>query len=227
VIDDWSTYAVADFIPFTAEVYFRLIERIGERFWPLHLPAIALGGAIVWLGRTGRTGIACVLLAMVLAWVAVNFHIREYAELNWAGIWAGYAFLATAGLLVLFVLLPPARQWTASAGSIRPAIGLLLAAVGLFGYPLIAPLSGHGWMRAETFGIHADPTAVVALGCALILLRGLRLWLVAIVPLLWCMISALTLHTLEAAWAWVLVAAIALAGAGLIIGSLPRRHTAR
>jgi len=31
-----------DFIPFTAEVYFRLLERVGEAFWQQQLLTLAL-----------------------------------------------------------------------------------------------------------------------------------------------------------------------------------------
>ena len=33
MIADWASYALADFIPFTAEVYARLVERVNEAGW--------------------------------------------------------------------------------------------------------------------------------------------------------------------------------------------------
>ena len=57
---------------------------------------------------------------------------------------------------------------------------------------------------------------MAALGIALLMLRGYRLWLVAVVPMLWCLASALTLQVLQAPWAGVLYAAIGVALLGMI-----------
>lgn len=42
-MNGWQTYRLEDFIPFTPEVYWRLLERINEAFWPLHVLAVAIG----------------------------------------------------------------------------------------------------------------------------------------------------------------------------------------
>lgn len=212
---DWTSYAVADFVPFTAEVYFRLIARVSERLWPLHAVTLGAGLAAAGLAWSGRTRIAGMLLAAILAWVGVAFLAGEYAQLNWAGTWFGGAFVAAAALLLLFTApgprgsaRPRARLRTRSVPELA---GLLLAAFGLLVYPLIAPLAGNGWSRAETFGIHPDPTAVAALGIVLMMLRGFRLWPVGIVLLSWCLASALTLQVLDAPWAYLLHAAAGVA----------------
>ena len=31
---DWLSYKAQDFVPFTHDVYFRVIERTGETLWP-------------------------------------------------------------------------------------------------------------------------------------------------------------------------------------------------
>lgn len=209
-------YALADFVPFSAEVYFRLIERVGETFWPLHGPALLLGMVAVWLAWRGRPRISCALLAVPWAWVGVTFLGQRYAELNWAGGWFAGAFLVEAGILLL-VAAAGAGVDRSGAGQVdrqrqvAPVAGLLLAAFGIAVYPAIGPLSGFASMQAETFGIHPDPTAVATLGVALVALRGVGLWLAAVVPLLWCVVTGLTLQVLDASWALVPLVAAALA----------------
>lgn len=85
MIADWRTYSVADFVPFTAEVYVRLIERANTAQWPLHLLGLAAGAAALVLARRGRGRLGSALLAGAWAWVGAAFLMRGYAELSWAG----------------------------------------------------------------------------------------------------------------------------------------------
>ncbi|RBI66393.1 MFS transporter permease [Vreelandella sulfidaeris] len=200
-MNEWTSYRLQDFIPFTAEVYFRLLERMGETFWPLHLLTLALGIANLALALKHRPQLACLLPAPLWAFVAVAFFIQRYAGLNWAGGYVGYAFIAQAVLLVLMALTgwgtdnaPRATHPPVSIGIAITLFGLVLMPTLM---PLIAPLSGGSWYQAEVFGIHADPTAVTTLGLVLIMLRGFGLWIAAIIPALWLVVSGLTLQVLD------------------------------
>jgi hypothetical protein len=206
-LNESGGYAPADFVPFSAQVYFRLIERVGETFWPLHVPAVALGLAVMILAWRGRSRIACALLAVPWAWTGITFLGQRYAELNWAGGWFAGAFLIEAGVLLSLAATGAgfdranARRTAFRPRSVPHHGGLLLAGFGVLVYPMIAPLSGFDPLQAEAFGIHPDPTAVAALGILLMALRGLSLWLAAFIPLLWCLVTGLTLAVLDAAWA--------------------------
>lgn len=212
----WASYRLQDFIPFTTDIYFRLLERMGEAFWPLHLLTLALGAAALILTLKSRARLASLLIAPLWAFVALAFFIQRYAELNWAGSYAGYLFFAQAAILLLIAL--------ASCGMGKPAhwksppvvIGMVLAIFGLLGLPLIAPLTGGSWHQAEVFGIHPDPTAIVTLGLVLIALRSFAMWIAAIVPALWMLISGLTLEVLDAPGAIALLATLATGVAGLV-----------
>lgn len=221
---DLTSYSVADFIPFSAEVYFRLIERVSETWWPLHLLTLAGGLAAVLLAWSRRARVASGLLAAALAWTGATFLVGEYAQLNWAGSWFGWAFVVAAGMLLVFALIRPGRAVPLRPISVPDVAGVALAALGVAGYPLIAPLVGRGWSQAEVFGIHPDPTAVAALGIALLMLRGWRLWLAAVVPGLWCLASALTLQVLRAPWAGVLYAALGAALFAMVWRSIAARR---
>lgn len=227
-MNEWTSYQLQDFIPFTADVYFRLLERMGETFWPLHLLTLALGVATLVLALKHRTRLACLLPASLWAFVAVAFFIQRYAELNWAGGYVGCAFIAQAVLLILMALTGWGMDNAPRATNTPVAIGIAITLFGLILMPLImqmiAPLSGGSWYQAEVFGIHADPTAVTTLGLVLIMLRGFALWLAAIIPALWLVISGLTLQVLDSGGAAVLFGVLVIALVGLVWKSIePKR----
>ena len=74
-------------------------------------------------------------------------------------------------------------------------IGLALLFYALAIHPLIAPLTGRPITQAEIFGLAPDPTAIATLGILLAANRPL-LHLFAI-PVLWCLVTGLTLWTME------------------------------
>jgi hypothetical protein len=197
-MNDWTSYQLQDFIPFTADVYFRLLERMGETFWPLHLLTLAMGAAALVLALHHRTRLACLLPAPVLVFVAIAFFFQRYANLNWAGSYVGYAFIVQAVLLALIALTGLGLNKTPLRTSPPIMIGVAVSLFGLIILPLLAPLTGGSWYQAEVFGIHADPTAITTLGLVIVLLRGLALWAAAIIPMLWVSISGLTVHALDA-----------------------------
>lgn len=218
-------YRLQDFIPFTADVYFRLLERVGEAFWPLQVLTLALGGMALLLAIKNRVRAVSLLLAPFWVWVAVTFFMQRYAELNWAGGYIGYAFLAQAGLLALIPLMNPGISEPPQRKSLPVVAGAAIALFGLVGQPLMAPLSGGSWYQAEVFGIHPDPTAITTLGLALVALRGVRLWAIATIPMLWLVLSALTLLVLDVARAIPLFVVLGVGVLGLVwkSASLPGR----
>lgn len=219
-MNDWASYRLQDFIPFTADVYFRLLERMGETFWPLHVLTLALGATAIGLALKGRTQLARLLPAPLWAFVGVTFFIQRYAELNWAGGYVGYAFIGQGVLLALVALTGFGLDKTLRPTSPPVVIGLAIALFGLVGMPLIAPLTGGSWYQAEVFGIHADPTAMTTLGLALILFRGWILWAASSIPMLWLLVSALTLQVLGTAGFQILFLMIAIGLVGLVWKSI-------
>lgn len=215
-MSEWASYQMQDFVPFSADVYFRLLARMGESFWPLQLVTLAVGLLTLLLAFRGRVRIALALLAPLWGLVAVAFFVRRYTGLNWAGEIIGWAWLLQSALLFLV-------SFTGWGRAPRPALlspalqsGLLVALLGLIGFPLLALASGHPPPQAEAFGLHPDPTAVATLGILLIAARGPALWSLALVPMLWLAISGLTLKVLGAPWYPVLFAVLAVVIAGLI-----------
>lgn len=216
----WTSYRLQDFVPFTEEVYFRLLERMSESFWPLHILTLTLGAAAIGLAFKGQSRLACLLSAPLWVFVGVAFFMQRYAELNWAGDYGGYAFIAQGVLLAVIALTGFGLDETSRPTSLPVLIGLAMALFGLVGIPLVAPLTGGSWYQAEIFGIHPDPTAVTALGLALIVFRGGVLWAAGIIPMLWVLVSALTLQVLDAPGFRVLFAIVAIGPVGLMWKSI-------
>ena len=100
--------------------------------------------------------------------------------------------------------------------------GYLILGFALAGQPLLAPLQGRGWASSEVFGIAPDPTAMATLG-VLLLARGRLLPLLLPIPVLWCLLSGLTLQTMGEPQAWAPYAALALAAAAWIWTIIRRR----
>ena len=167
---EWWTYRLSDFLMFSPETYWRLVELYNRDFWPLHLPLLAAGLAALWLAATRRVqtfrGIA-VGLAAVWWWVGWAFLRERYATINWAAQYVALAFAVQAVLLLIAGL--TCRQTHTPSGAAVRTLGGLLAVAGLL-YPLLGLAAGRPWVQAEVFGMAPEPTALFTLG--LLLLGG-------------------------------------------------------
>ncbi|MCG5501776.1 DUF6064 family protein [Ectothiorhodospira lacustris] len=229
-MSDWQTYRLEDFIPFTADIYWRLLERINETFWPLHIVAVSIGLAALLLALRGNKRMALVLLAPAWLTSGILFHLTYYAELNWAAPWFGWGFVAQAVLLLTFAFFAGSIRTQGPSKGLSAWIGTTITVVSLFGYPLIAATIGPGLSHAETYGLHPDPTAIATLGVLLIILRGPALWLALTIPTLWCVIGSLTLMAIDATGALIpLAAATIIAGTAIAcsIQSAAQNHPSR
>jgi len=212
---EWLSYTPSDFLLFSARTYYRLFELYNRAIWPLPIPALVLGLAILLLLHRGGTRQGVIVSAILSAgwlWTAWGYLLGYYDTINWAARYFAIGFVIE-GLLLLWtgavrgrLWFQPDRDWTSRGG-----VALFLFA--LLGQPLIGPLVGRDWSQAEVIGVTPDPTAVATLG--ILLTTGKRLpWGLMIIPLLWCALSGATLWTMGTPDAWLLPAA-ALGALGL------------
>lgn len=206
-MSEWWTYSLSDFLMFSARSYWRLTELTNRDVWPLQLVALAAG--IVVLGCMARADaraqrIAYPVLGVGWIWVGWTYHLQRYADINTGAPYFAAAFALQALLLWLCAL----RPRIVAASRLRRRSGLLVGGAGVLAYPLLAPVDGHGWSRAEVFAIVPDPTAVATLGA---LLAWRAHWLAWIIPLAWCAASSATLMELRLWQAWVPAACAVLA----------------
>lgn len=198
MIEDWSSYSLSDFLLFSPQVYFRLLELHNKDVWPAQLAAIACGAVVFALmirPDRNRMRLAFGLLGVVWVWVAWSFFWERYATINWAASYAAPAIALEGLMLLAYAAAGGDRGWR--SGSRASWAALALIAFALAGYPFIAPVMDRPWQAAEIFAIAPDPTAVATLA-TLALANGFARWLLMIIPVLWCAITGLTLWTLGA-----------------------------
>jgi hypothetical protein len=215
-MSEWWTYRLEDFLLFSPRVYWRMFELQNEALWPLQLVTVTGGLVIVFiLHRQPKRGGAWIgiLLAMLWIFVGWSFLWNRYAGINWASAYVVPIFVLQAILLPLAATLRGGL--TFDRRDFAGWIGLLLAVAGLVLYPLLPLLAGRSWASAEVFGLAPDPTAIVTVGL-LLAGRGRLLFMLLPVPLLWCLISGLTLWAMDDGQAWLplLVVPIVLVSLG-------------
>ena len=180
-MSEWWSYGLSDFLMFSPATYWRLVERYNRDVWPLQPPMLLLGGALLWWVGTGRPAAARAVpaaLAAVWLWVGWAFHWQRYAPINWAAEYFAAAFGLQA-VLLLAAALGRGRDPARPVGS-QGGLGLALAGIAVVAYPLLAPLAGRPWSRAEAFGVMPEPTALATLGLLLAMRQPHGAWLMLI-----------------------------------------------
>ena len=198
-MSEWWTYSLQDLLMFSPQTYYRLFERINADLWPAHLLALALGASTLLLfGRHRDRATPWVFAILAVGWgsVAWFYFWARYANIHLAAPWFALAF-AVESLLLIWMGLSH-RRFSIARPSVlrhRAALGLVLFALGV--YPLIGLALGRSWTQAEVIGLAPDPTALATLG--ILLLTGTRsFWVLAPIPILWCLISGATLWAMAA-----------------------------
>jgi multidrug transporter EmrE-like cation transporter len=193
-MSEWWTYRPEDFLLFSPRVYWRLFELQNAQYWPLHLLALALGGLILVLAfrqSHGQDRWIWLLFAALWMFIGWSFLWQLYATINWAIAYVAPVFAVQALLLIVAA----SGKVTFDRQDIAGRAGLLLATFGLVFYPLLPALFGRPWTNAEVFGIAPDPTAIATLGF-LLAASGRMVLLLFPVPLIWLLLSGVTLDTM-------------------------------
>lgn len=208
---EWSSYGLSDFLMFSARTYYRQFELMNRELWPLPVLALGVGAAIVaCMLRMRPAGPRIALALLALSWLCVAwaYLLERHADINTGAPYFALGFCIQAGLLGWMALRRPAAP--PSAG-IAGRLAMLLVLIALVVLPALAPANGRGWWQAEVFGLAPDPTVAATLG---VLLFWRAHWVLWVIPLLWCAISAATLMTLRAPLPWLLPALACAAIAG-------------
>lgn len=190
---EWWSYSLSDFLLFAPRTYYRLFELYNAEIWPAQLAALAFGIAILFLwfrsaAWAGRASAA--ILAALWLFIAWAYHLERYATINWVAEYFAWGFAAEAALLAWFGVVrgrlePGPEAQPARAGG----LGMFVFALAI--HPLIGLALGRAWTGAELFGVAPDPTVVGTLGVVL-RARGIALWALLPLPLVWCLVSGAT-----------------------------------
>ena len=222
-MSEWWTYRPEDFLLFSPRVYWRMFELQNDMMWPLHLVTFAAGLVIVLslLARPKHgVGWIILLLAALWAFVAWSFLWNRYAAINWAIIYVAPAFALQAIVLAVAAIIHGGL--TFDRRDVAGWTGLLLAFTGLVLYPILPPLAGRPWRSAEVFGVAPDPTVIMTLGL-LLAARGRALPILLPIPLLWCLLSGLTLWAMDDRQAWLPLLAMGIFLVALGLRSVMKR----
>jgi hypothetical protein len=222
-MSEWWTYTLGDFLMFSPRVYWRLIERYNSAVWPAQVAVVLAGLAIAPVVRApGPPQARMIAGALAAAWAVSGwgFLWARYASINWAARWLAGLFAVEALLLAAFAAREPLAFVASDRGRRAVGLGLYLGSVALF--PLLSILGGRGWAGAEVFGLYPDPTAAGTIGLLLLVEDTAVRRALLLLPLLWCLVAALTLAALGAPHAWAPGVAALVAAAGL--ARLPARR---
>lgn len=206
-MSEWWTYSLSSFLLFSARTYYRLFELTNADVWPLQIVTLAAGLAIpVLVVRGAASGgrVVAAILAALWLFVAWAYMLQRYDPINFAARYYAIGFAIQAGLLIWTGVIRDRLRFDSARW-----IGIAFIIYALVLHPLIAPLSGRPWTQAEIFGLAPDPTVVATLGVFVAAARPN--WLLLILPLLWCVISGLTLWAMESPEAPILPLAAAVA----------------
>jgi hypothetical protein len=211
-MSEWWTYSFSSFLLFSPRTYYRLFELYNAAVWPLQVVALALGLAVVVLIRrapawSGRA-VAATLIACWL-FVAWAYLLERYDTINFAARYYAIGFALQAALLAWTGVFRDRLRFDMRDATAR--IGLAVVVYALAVHPLLPLFTDRPWTQGEIFGLAPDPTAIATLG--VLLATDRPRWHLLALPLLWCVISGLTLWTMESSDAPVvpLVAAVSAA----------------
>jgi hypothetical protein len=198
-MSEWWTYRPSDFLLFAPRTYFRLAESYNLDLWPAQIFTLAAALLLVglaWRGYARAGRFVALGLASAWAFIAWRFHWTHYATINWAAIHFALAFGMQAALLVGAAFLD-ALRYDPRPPAARRYAGLALVVIALALQPLAALMLGRPAMQLEVAGLFPDPTALLTLG--LLLIAGRAHWSLFPLPVLWCLVSATTLWTMNTA----------------------------
>lgn len=220
-MSEWSSYRLRDLLLFSARTYERLFESYNAAIWPAQILALllALGIAVLALRRRGSARASRAIAAILAAgwvWTGVAFLIQRYAAINWSALYFAWAFVAEAALLLWLGVVRGSLVFERPA-DLPSRLGFGVFVFGLAGMPLLAPVLGRGWTGAQVFLLCPDPTAIGTLGL-LLAARVRRRAVLMVVPILWCLYTAIFLLAMKSPDWW-----ISPLLAGLVVIALTRR----
>lgn len=165
-------YSLYDFLLFSPEVYWRMVENFAVDFiWLATIVNLVLFGALTAFKHKYVSNILFWTLAICWVWLGWRFYIIEYGSINWFARYIG-AFC----LLLTPIFITLAIRTKAQFDAIELALLSSTIVYIVFVRPLLLKVLGHGWQPSGV-GLLPVPTILVSLGLLLSIKFSYR-WLV-------------------------------------------------
>ena len=176
-------------LPFTVDEFLGVFADYNRAVWPAQILWLGLALMVVAAlasARRSAARLALWALGLLWLWAGLAYHLAFFSAINPAArLFAGLSVAAaiTFGWAAY-------RQWSPAPPVIgaRRAVGWLLLAYALVGYPVIGLLAGQRYPAFPTFGLPC-PITIFTFGI-LLLVPGLPR-AVIVLPLLWSAIGSL------------------------------------
>jgi hypothetical protein len=141
---------------------------------------------------------------LAAAWLSVSagFLWMHYAAIDWAAVYFVPVFVGEA-LVAFWLGTVHGRLTFAAERGVAGMIGIALYVYALALHPLIALVAGRQLQAAEVLGVAPEPTAIATLGLLSLAARRTGTLPLIILPIIWCLASALTLRTMGASEGWI------------------------
>lgn len=210
-MSEWWTYSLSDLVMYSRQTYYRLFELYNVAIWPAQIVAVAAGvsaWAVLRRADVRRGRLIAAFLALCWMWVAIAFHAKRYAAINWAALDFAWGFGVEAVLLVWTGIIR-GRLVFDREGRPMARSGLAIFLFALAVQPMVGLVFGRTWRQLEFFGLAPDPTAIGTLGLLLVA-AGRTRWELIVIPAIWCVISAAMLWAMKTPDAWIVAIAAAL-----------------
>jgi hypothetical protein len=224
-MSEWWTYSLSDLVMYSRQTYYRLFELYNVAIWPAQIVAVVAGVSAWALLRRAdlrRGRLIAAFLALCWLWVAIAFHAKRYAAINWAAVDFAWGFGVEAVLLVWTGIIR-GRLVFDREGRPMARAGLAIFLFALAVQPVAGLVFGRTWRQLEFFGLAPDPTAIGTLGLLLVA-AGRTRWDLIVIPAIWCVLSAAMLWAMKTPDAWIVAIGAALVTALAIARAVALRR---
>jgi hypothetical protein len=191
----WSTYRIRDFLLFSRDILFEVIEAYNYDVWPWQLLWLGLAAVIMIFllsPSPQRTRVVFGLTAVAWACVGLVFHLQYFSPINWAARYA--AGLCVGEALLLAILGGIRGQLNIQERGLLRSLG-----IGIFFFSAFIPLElawGYDLAQIMGFGWGPDRTALGTIGLLLAVRSGFWNWILILPALIWCGLALLLLYAL-------------------------------
>lgn len=197
-MSEYLDYTLTNLLLFSPETFFRQFELYHSAVFPVQLvlPFLFIGLLFCYKKAPNYfVSVTLVLIAASCVLCAFAYHLQFYKSINWVAHYFAKLFILQ-GVLFTFAAYKQWREPIILNVSVRRVIGGLLIFYSIVAFPFIDLLLRENWMQIQLVAVTPDPTMILALGI-LLCFKISYAWLMAILPVIWLIISGLIFYTMN------------------------------